>query len=127
MSLCPFCNLEQSRIITASQSAIAFRDAFPLTKGHSLVIPRQHVDTIYVLPAEEQALLWAFVAEVRDLLREELAVNAFNVGINDGAAAGQTIEHAHIHVIPRRPGDVNDPRGGLRHIIPGRARYWSTT
>lgn len=127
MKSCPFCDLEQSIIIAESKSAIAFRDAFPLTKGHTLVVPRQHVNSIYALPAMEQADLWAFVAELRHLLAEELNVNAFNVGINDGPAAGQTVEHAHIHVIPRRFGDVDDPRGGIRHIIPGKARYWSTT
>jgi diadenosine tetraphosphate (Ap4A) HIT family hydrolase len=127
MSSCPFCHLEPSRIITASRSAIAFKDAFPLTEGHTLVVPRQHVDSIYALPAEELADLWAFVAEVRQLLARELNISAFNVGVNDGALAGQTIEHAHVHVIPRRPGDVDDPRGGIRQIIPGKARYWSAT
>lgn len=127
MKSCPFCALEPSRIIIESKSAIAFRDAFPLTEGHTLVVPRQHVDNIYALSAEEQADLWAFVAEVRHLLAKELNVNAFNVGVNDGAAAGQTIEHAHVHLIPRRTGDVDDPRGGIRHIIPGKARYWSAT
>lgn len=127
MSSCPFCNLEQSRIIAASKSAIAFRDAFPLTDGHTVVVPRLHVNSIYTLPAVEQAELWAFVAEMRHLLARELDVNAFNVGVNNGTAAGQTIEHAHVHLIPRRTGDVDDPRGGIRHIIPGKARYWSAT
>jgi diadenosine tetraphosphate (Ap4A) HIT family hydrolase len=85
------------------------------------------VNSIYALPTEEQAELWAFVAEMRHLLAKKLNVNAFNVGVNDGSAAGQTIEHAHVHLIPRRPGDVDDPRGGIRHIIPGKARYWSAT
>lgn len=125
MSSCPFCDVEPSRIIAAGKYAIAVRDAFPLTEGHTLVVPRQHVVSIYALSAEEQADFWAFVAEVRHLLAKELNVNAFNIGVNDGSAAGQTIEHAHVHLIPRRPGDVNDPRGGIRHIIPGKARYWS--
>lgn len=127
MSSCPFCDLDPSRIITASKTAIAFRDAFPLTEGHTLVVPRQHVNSIYALSVGEQADLWAFVAELRNLLAEQLNVKAFNIGINDGAAAGQTIEHAHVHLIPRRLGDVDDPRGGIRHIIPGKARYWSTS
>jgi diadenosine tetraphosphate (Ap4A) HIT family hydrolase len=127
MNSCPFCHFEPSRIIAAGKCAIGVRDAFPLTEGHTLVVPCQHVDSIYVLPVEEQAELWAFVAEVRHLLAKELNVKAFNVGVNDGAAAGQTIEHAHVHVIPRRPGDVDDPRGGIRQIIPGKARYWSAT
>jgi diadenosine tetraphosphate (Ap4A) HIT family hydrolase len=126
MTSCPFCELESSRITAASECAIAFEDAFPLTEGHTLVVPRQHLDSIYALPAEAYTDLWAFVAEVRRLLEKELNVNDFNIGVNDGIAAGQTIDHAHIHIIPRRPGDVDDPRGGIRHIIPGKARYWST-
>ena len=125
MTSCPFCELESARITAASEYAIAFRDAFPLTEGHTLVVPRQHVDSIYALPAEVHVDLWALVMEVRRLIAEELNVNAFNIGVNDGIAAGQTIDHAHIHVIPRRPGDVDDPRGGIRYVIPGKARYWS--
>jgi diadenosine tetraphosphate (Ap4A) HIT family hydrolase len=125
MKSCPFCEVEPSRIIAASKYAIAFADGFPLTEGHTLVVPRQHVDSIYALPSEEYADLWAFVVEVRHLLAKELEVNAFNVGVNDGIAAGQIIEHAHFHVIPRRKGDVDDPRGGIRYIIPDKARYWS--
>jgi len=121
----PILHLEPFRIIAGSKYAIAFADGFPLTEGHTLVVPRQHVDSIYALPSEEYAGLWAFVAEMRHLLAKDLDVNAFNIGLNDGIAAGQTIEHAHIHVIPRRKGDVDDPRGGIRHIIPDKARYWS--
>ena len=127
MTSCPFCELKSSRITAASEYAIAFRDAFPLTEGHTLVVPRQHVDCIYALSAEAHADLWALVMEVRHSLAMELNVNAFNIGVNDGIAAGQTIDHAHIHIIPRRPGDVDDPRGGIRYIIPGKARYWSDT
>lgn len=125
MTSCPFCELRSSRITATSEYAIAFRDEFPLTEGHTLVVPRQHVDSIYALPAEVHVDLWALVMEVRRSLAKELNVNAFNIGVNDGIAAGQTIDHAHIHVIPRRPGDVDDPRGGIRHVIPGKASYWS--
>jgi diadenosine tetraphosphate (Ap4A) HIT family hydrolase len=125
MKSCPFCELESSRITAASECAIAFRDAFPLTEGHTLVVPRQHIDCIFALPAERHSDLWAFVAEVRRSLAKELDVRAFNIGVNDGIDAGQTIDHAHIHIIPRRPGDIDDPRGGIRYIFPDKARYWS--
>jgi diadenosine tetraphosphate (Ap4A) HIT family hydrolase len=99
-------------------------DAFPVTEGHTLVVPRQHVASIYELSAEEQAALWAVVAEARGRLNDDLHPDGFNIGLNDGEAAGQTILHSHIHIIPRRDGDVADPRGGVRWIIPEKARYW---
>lgn len=124
MKKCPFCAPDQARIISRCQSAIAIRDGFPISEGHSLIIPRSHVQSIFDLEPEEQRIVWTFVAQVRQQLAIELKVRAFNIGINDGKEAGQTIEHAHIHVIPRRPNDVSDPRGGIRLIIPDRARYW---
>lgn len=79
---------------------------------------------LYALEPEVQASLWALVAEVRTRLSDELQPDGFNMGLNDGEAAGQTVMHAHIHVIPRSQGDVPDPRGGVRWIIPDKARYW---
>lgn len=124
MIQCPFCAPDRARIISSCRCAIAIRDGFPISEGHSLIIPKSHVQSIFDLEPEEQGMVWAFVAQVRQQLAIELKVRAFNIGINDGMEAGQTIEHAHIHVIPRRPGDVSDPRGGIRLIIPDRARYW---
>ncbi|WP_109488544.1 HIT family protein [Occallatibacter savannae] len=124
MSKCPFCQVDQSRVVLQSASAIAMRDEFPLTEGHTLIIPRPHVKSLYDLSAEDQLAAWDLVSDVRKNCKQELGIHAFNIGINDGAEAGQTIEHAHIHVIPRRIGDVVDPRGGIRNIIPARARYW---
>ena len=95
-----------------------------MTQGHTLVVPRRHVASIYELPADDQVALWALVGETRQRLQEDLQPDGFNIGLNDGEAAGQTILHAHIHVIPRRNGDVGDPRGGVRWIIPEKARYW---
>jgi diadenosine tetraphosphate (Ap4A) HIT family hydrolase len=96
-----------------------------LTEGHTLVIPRKHVSSIYELTAEEQSAIWSLVAEVRERLLTGLKPDAFNIGLNDGLAAGQTVEHAHVHVIPRRKGDVPDPRGGIRWIIDDKANYWA--
>ena len=89
-----------------------------------LVVPRKHVRSIYELPAGEQASIWQLVGEVRVKLLAELKPDGFNIGLNDGLAAGQTIMHAHVHIIPRRNGDVPDPRGGVRWVIPGKAPYW---
>jgi diadenosine tetraphosphate (Ap4A) HIT family hydrolase len=124
MNGCPFCALEQSRIVGHCESALAIRDAFPVTDGHTLVVPRVHVKSIFDLNGQDQAAIWAFVAEIREALVREFGVTSFTVGVNDGESAGQTVEHAHIHLIPRRKGDVADPRGGVRHVIPPKARYW---
>jgi diadenosine tetraphosphate (Ap4A) HIT family hydrolase len=99
-------------------------DAFPVTEGHTLVVPRKHVASIYELLPMEQAALWGLVGEARQRLQCQFHPDGFNIGVNDGQAAGQTVPHAHIHVIPRRTGDVADPRGGIRWVIPGKARYW---
>ena len=124
MSKCPFCDLEEARIVSSSSAAFAIRDSFPLTEGHTLVIPRAHVKSLYDLSVEDQSAVWNLVSKVRQNIKEQCGVHAFNIGINDGSDAGQTIEHAHVHVIPRRAGDVLDARGGIRNIIPANARYW---
>ncbi len=121
---CPFCEPDADRVWLENDIGIVLWDAFPITEGHTLVVPRQHVASIYELPPDTQAALWTLVAEARNRLNQDLAPDGFNIGLNDGLAAGQTILHAHIHVIPRRDGDVADPRGGVRWIIPEKARYW---
>lgn len=122
---CPFCDLEKSRIRMESEFAVAFLDGFPVAQGHTLVIPKRHVASLFELPEVEQAAVWKLVAQVRALLLAELKPDGFNVGVNDGTAAGQTVMHAHVHVIPRRHGDVADPRGGVRWVIPEKAAYWA--
>src|ERR1051326_4452027 len=121
---CPFCVAETERIWLQTDSTIAFRDAYPLSLGHTLVIPRRHVVSLFDLSAEEQQQIWVEVSRVRSLLTTEFNSDGFNVGLNDGEAAGQTVKHAHVHVIPRYRGDVPDPRGGVRWIIPAKAAYW---
>lgn len=121
---CPFCNLPQERIVLETKTTLAFLDGYPVTEGHALVIPKRHVASIFELPPEELAALWSQVAATRKLLAEKYHPDAFNIGVNDGTAAGQTVPHAHIHVIPRRKGDTADPRGGVRWIIPDKAKYW---
>jgi len=121
---CPFCNLPKERVWLDSKHSLAILDGFPVTDGHTLVIPRRHVLSIFDLPQEHLNDLAAVVSKVRKILKARYRADAFNVGVNDGAAAGQTVAHAHIHVIPRRAGDVPDPRGGIRWVMPGKARYW---
>lgn len=121
---CPFCHLEPSRIRLENEFAASFPDAFPISEGHTLVVPKRHVASLFDLPEEEQAAVWRLVALARGKLMNELRADAFNVGLNDGSAAGQTVMHAHVHIIPRRQGDAADPRGGVRWIIPGKAKYW---
>jgi diadenosine tetraphosphate (Ap4A) HIT family hydrolase len=121
---CPFCDPASSPIRVENDVAFAIPDAFPVAEGHTLVIPKRHVASLFDLSEEEQAGIWRLVAAVRSVLVMDLRPDGFNIGINDGEAAGQTVMHAHVHVIPRRMGDSADPRGGLRWINPKKARYW---
>jgi diadenosine tetraphosphate (Ap4A) HIT family hydrolase len=108
-----------------SEFAVSFFDGFPITQCHSLVIPRRHVASLFELTEVEQVAVWKLVTQVRASLAAELQPDGFNVGINDGMASGQTVMHAHVHIIPRHKGDVADPRGGVRWIMPDKARYWN--
>jgi len=102
-----------------------FRDAFPVSPGHTLVIPRRHVGSFFLLEPDERFALLALVKEARRDLDAELHPDGYNIGINDGPAAGQTVAHVHIHLIPRYLGDIADPRGGVRWLFPDRADYWT--
>jgi len=124
MLACPFCVISPDRILQEAEVAIAFFDGFPVTEGHALVVPREHVESLYQLSEKDQSALWALVSEVRTSLMLHYSPDGFNIGVIDGAAAGQTIGHAHIHVIPRRVGDSPDPRGGIRKLFPEKAGYW---
>ena len=123
MEPCPFCSRLHDAFIK-TRHAVALLDKYPVARGHSLVVPRRHVASVFDLPAEELASLWQLVAAVRERLLAELAPDGLNVGLNDGPAAGQTVEHAHIHIIPRHNGEVLDPRGGIRWVLPQKAKYW---
>lgn len=122
---CPFCQLRDDQCVVVTPHIRAFRDQFPVSKGHTLIIPQRHVASIFDLHDDELQSIWSAVAQVRQQLQQEFKPDAFNIGVNDGAAAGQTVLHAHVHVIPRYAGDVPDPRGGVRWIIPSKADYWS--
>ncbi len=123
---CPFCTLPESRVILANHQAVAVADGFPISPGHTLIIPRRHVESIFELNAKEVNALIMLLAEAKNVLADEQKPDGFNIGVNDGPAAGQTIPHLHIHLIPRFIGDRPDPRGGVRWIIPEKADYWSS-
>lgn len=121
---CPFCNLPESRIVHGHRLAVAVRDAYPVAPGHTLVIPRRHVGSFFELLPSEKVAMMELLDQARADVELCLAPDAFTIGINDGVAAGQTVPHVHLHLIPRRVGDVDDPRGGIRWVLPANAKYW---
>ena len=119
---CIFCKVHHT-ILAESKLSIALVDSFPVSKGHALVVPRRHLVTIWDMTAEEYADAFNLVREVKDVLQKKFEPQGFNVGVNCGEAAGQSVFHAHIHVIPRYAGDVPSPRGGVRNLMPGKGNY----
>jgi diadenosine tetraphosphate (Ap4A) HIT family hydrolase len=122
---CPFCTLPVERILAANVDAMAVPDAFPVSPGHTLIVPRRHVADFFDLTSAEVSAVHELLLQVRQQLMTCHAPQGYNVGINVGRVAGQTIMHAHVHLIPRYPGDVANPIGGIRNIIPGRGGYLS--
>lgn len=121
---CLFCSLADERVIASNALAYAIRDGFPVTEGHTLVIPKRHVEDYFGLTEDELLACDALLRQAKEELQVRYPdVAGFNIGINAGEAAGQTIFHCHIHLIPRRVGDVDEPRGGVRHVIPGKGSY----
>jgi diadenosine tetraphosphate (Ap4A) HIT family hydrolase len=121
---CPFCSLLRDRLVFESELALAIRDGFPVSPGHTLVIPRRHVASFFETTPDEQTAMLKLLNLARIDLDHRHHPAAYNIGINDGHAAGQTITHVHIHLIPRYAGDRDDPRGGVRWVLPERAAYW---
>ena len=121
---CPFCDMKGERVISENSLAYAVRDLFPATPLHSLIIPKRHVADFFALTGAEDNAVMALLRQTKsDIVSRDKNVEGFNMGINNGPVAGQTVFHVHLHLIPRRKGDVEDPRGGLRGIIPGKAAY----
>ena len=124
MKDCIFCNLEPSRIEDRNEFFVAIKDLYPVTEGHTLIIPSRHVESFFELTRdEEMAMLDMLSSQKEELSQLDTSITGFNVGINDGEDAGQTIMHCHIHLIPRRKGDMESPRGGVRGVIPGKQSY----
>jgi diadenosine tetraphosphate (Ap4A) HIT family hydrolase len=123
---CVFCaRARGDDLLFERETTVAFADGYPLTAGHTLVVPRRHCEDLFALSLPEQQAVWLLVADVREELVRRYRPDGFNVGLNLGPAAGQTVRHTHVHVIPRYAGDVSDPRGGVRWVVPERAAYWA--
>jgi diadenosine tetraphosphate (Ap4A) HIT family hydrolase len=120
---CPFCHLPSERILAANAHALVVADAIPVSAGHALVIPRRHVASFFDFDLCEIQAVFELLLETRRLLDQTHHPLGYNVGVNVGIAAGQTVMHAHVHLIPRYAGDVSDPQGGVRNVIPGRGPY----
>ena len=124
-SCCLFCERATTVIPVAEQgTCIAFPDKYPVTEGHLLIIPKRHAPDYFSLTAEEKKDADALLHRLKDdILQKAPSVTGFNIGINNGYDAGQTVFHCHIHLIPRRKGDCENPRGGVRGVIPGKRGY----
>jgi diadenosine tetraphosphate (Ap4A) HIT family hydrolase len=122
---CPFCSLTEERITLRQGAALVVRDTFPVSPGHSLIIPERHVKSLFETTPDERKDLFAALEQAQKILDGEFHPVGFNIGVNDGQAAGQTVFHLHIHLIPRFYNDCPDPRGGVRWIFPHKAKYWT--
>jgi diadenosine tetraphosphate (Ap4A) HIT family hydrolase len=121
---CLFCTLSAERIVFANEFAVVIRDSFPVSPGHTLVIPKRHVGSFFDITGDERQAMLALLDSAKLGLDAAFHPDGYNVGINDGEAAGQTVPHLHLHLIPRYAGDREDPRGGVRWIFPQKAKYW---
>jgi diadenosine tetraphosphate (Ap4A) HIT family hydrolase len=121
---CLFCNISKERIILENDLAYAIHDGFPVTEMHSLIIPKRHIYDYFDLTKDELFACDQLIKSLKEsILISDSSITGFNIGMNSGESAGQTIFHCHIHLIPRRSGDVVNPRGGVRNIIPGKGSY----
>lgn len=119
---CLFCT-DPRGVSLQHELAFSARDTYPTSPGHTLVIPRRHVSSFFELTPDEVAACMALIQEEKRLIDHEFKPDGYNIGVNVGSAAGQSIMHVHIHIIPRYQGDVENPQGGVRHVIPKKAHY----
>ena len=123
---CLFCDRIQTGALAAeNELAAAFPDGFPVSPGHTLIVPKRHETDFFALTNEERDAIMTLATRQQQELAESTEATAFNIGVNAGSDAGQTIGHAHLHLIPRFSGDIEDPRGGVRWVIPHKAPYWT--
>jgi len=121
---CLFCNKKKQKIIYTTELVYVVRDSFPVTKYHSLIIPHRHISDFFDLNKDElRDLSETLKKERQSLLSLDNKITAFNVGVNAGKDAGQSVMHCHVHLIPRRMGDIENPRGGVRGVIPSKQKY----
>ncbi len=127
-SKCFFCRMlindTKNEILAQNDLAVIIRDTKPVSKGHSLIIPRRHVSSFFDTSPEERMALMDLLDQTNNDLDRDFSPDDYYIGINDGPLAGQSIPHLHMHLIPRYKGDKEDPRGGVRWIIPEKAKYW---
>jgi len=122
---CPFCTLTESRVRFQSELAVGVDDAYPVSPGHTLILPRRHVRSYFELSGAERQAMNELLDRAHRDLTERLHPDAYTMGVNDGPAAGQSIPHVHMHLIPRYRGDRDNPRGGVRWVLPDKADYWT--
>lgn len=125
MRRCPFCDPAPENIFHENEQVIGLWDGYPVSEGHALLVPRRHIGSWFEATIEEQLALTRALSSARDAIERRHRPDGYNIGMNIGAAAGQTVAHLHLHVIPRYDGDMDDPRGGVRWVLPDRARYWN--
>lgn len=120
---CIFCNPEPSSVVVQNVYGYVRYDGYPVSPGHVLIIPHRHASHLFDITDDECRSLWSLLKEAKRLIETSFHPDGYNVGVNVGQASGQTIEHLHIHLIPRYHGDMTDPRGGVRGVIPGKQQY----
>ncbi|MBR5920510.1 MAG: HIT domain-containing protein [Bacteroidales bacterium] len=121
---CVFCQLApEVELLSETATAVAFLDGYPVCEGHTLIVPKRHVANYFDLTIHEQRALWLLVNRCKKILTERYNPDGFNVGVNVNEAAGQSIFHVHVHLIPRYKGDVDNPKGGVRGVIPNKQKY----
>jgi diadenosine tetraphosphate (Ap4A) HIT family hydrolase len=120
---CVFCDIAREQIVAEDELTTTLRDGYPVSPGHTLIIPRRHISSMTEATPEELQAILQSLAAARATLDHERQPDGYNIGINDGAAAGQTVMHLHVHLIPRFTGDMPNPRGGIRHCVQGKGYY----
>ena len=124
MEGCVFCeDIEKDRVLFETTQWIAMYDKYPVSKGHVLLIPKEHYKTFFDLPEQLTNSIPYWIKHIKNILDDKYHPSGYNIGVNCGKSAGQTVMHCHIHIIPRYDGDVEDPRGGVRGVIPSKQKY----
>lgn len=123
MNECPFCNIKESKKVLFNYEYFAIYDEYPVSPGHMLIIPTEHVEDYRDLSDHQKFILWEAVDKAIKFLTENYNPDGFNIGINCGEVAGQSVKHVHIHVIPRYKNDTENPKGGVRGVIPNKQNY----
>lgn len=123
---CIFCKLRDERVIYECEYTQVFIDTYPASPGHTLIVPKRHFATYFEANEDELLAIGKAIKAAKKILDEEFSPDAYNIGVNNGPAAGQSVMHLHVHLIPRYKGDVEDPKGGVRWILKDKANYWDS-